>query len=87
MVLSAYEPGVAFSWVTGRTTDVCALTWPSTVRPARPPNVLVVDMDDTGFGQLGSICGAHAVVTPTPDVGDDADRGTYPAPVSGAVPL
>jgi arylsulfatase A-like enzyme len=66
MVLSAYEPGAAFPGVIGRTTDVSSPAWPVTARPAPgTPNVLMVVLDDTGFGQLG--CFGSPIATPTFD--------------------
>ncbi len=66
MVLSEYEPGAAFPGVIGRTTDVSSPAWPVAARPASgTPNVLVVVLDDTGFGQLG--CYGSPIETPTFD--------------------
>jgi hypothetical protein len=88
MVLSEYEPGAAFPWVIGRATDVCALAWPQSARHAPgTTKVLVVVMDDTGFGRLGCVCGTHAAITPTRGLGDDVVCETYPAPVNTAVRL
>ena len=88
MVLSEYEPGAAFPWVLGRTTVASAPSWPQNARPAlATPNVLVVVMDDTAFGQLHWVHGAQAAITPTPGLGDDKACGTYPAPVSAAEPV
>jgi arylsulfatase A-like enzyme len=66
MVLSEYEPGAAFPGVVGRTTDVSSPAWPVTPHPAPgTPNVLMVVLDDTGFGQLG--CYGSPIETPTFD--------------------
>ena len=66
MVLSEYEPGAAFPGVIGRTTDVSSPAWPVTARPTQgTPNVLMVVLDDTGFGQLG--CYGSPIETPTFD--------------------
>ncbi len=66
MALSEYEPGAAFPGVIGRTTDVSAPAWPVTPRPAPgTPNVLMVVLDDTGFGQLG--CYGSPIETPNFD--------------------
>jgi arylsulfatase A-like enzyme len=66
MVLSEYEPGAAFPGVIGRTTDVSSPAWPVTPRPAPgTPNVLMVVLDDTGFGQLG--CYGSPIETPNFD--------------------
>ena len=54
MAINEYPLGTAFPGVIGRTTDESSPAWP---QPARPvpgsPNVLLVVLDDTGFGQLG----------------------------------
>jgi arylsulfatase A-like enzyme len=66
MALNEYPAGAAFSGVIGRTTDESSPAWP---RPARPvpgsPNVLIVVLDDTGFGQLG--CYGSPIATPNID--------------------
>jgi|tagenome__1003787_1003787.scaffolds.fasta_scaffold20985951_5 arylsulfatase A-like enzyme len=66
MALNEYPAGAAFPGVIGRTTDESSPAWP---RPARPvpgsPNVLVVVLDDTGFGQLG--CYGSPIATPNLD--------------------
>ena len=66
MPLNEYPAGAAFSGVIGRTTDESSPAWP---RPARPvpgsPNVLMVVLDDTGFGQLG--CYGSPIATPNFD--------------------
>jgi arylsulfatase len=66
MALNEYPSGAAFSGVIGRTTDESSPAWP---QPARPvpgtPNVLVVVLDDTGFGQLG--CYGSPIATPNLD--------------------
>ena len=66
MALSEYEPGAAFPGVIGRTTDVSSPAWPRSARPAPgTPNVLMVVLDDTGFGQLG--CYGSPIETPNFD--------------------
>ena len=66
MALNEYPAGATFSGVIGRTTDESSPAWP---RPARPvpgtPNVLIVVLDDTGFGQLG--CYGSPIATPNLD--------------------
>ncbi len=66
MALTEYPAGVAFPGVIGRTTDESAPAWP---QPARAvpgsPNVLMVVLDDTGFGQLG--CYGSPIATPNFD--------------------
>ena len=66
MPLNEYPAGAAFSGVIGRTTDESSPAWP---QPARPvpgsPNVLIVVLDDTGFGQLG--CYGSPIATPNFD--------------------
>ena len=66
MALSEYEPGAAFAGVIGRTTDVSSPAWPQSARPVPgTPNVLMVVLDDTGFGQLG--CYGSPIETPNFD--------------------
>jgi arylsulfatase A-like enzyme len=66
VALSEYEPGAAFPGVIGRTTDVSSPAWPRSARPAPgTPNVLMVVLDDTGFGQLG--CYGSPIETPNFD--------------------
>jgi len=53
MSLNEFEPGATFPGTIGWTTDESGPAWP---RPARAvpgsPNVVVVVLDDTGFGQF-----------------------------------
>ena len=54
MPLNEYEPGTAFPGVIGRTTDESSPAWPRPLRAdAGSPNVVVVVLDDVGYGQLG----------------------------------
>ena len=66
MAVTEYPVGTPFPGVVGRTTDESSPAWP---RPARPvpgsPNVLMVVLDDTGFGQLG--CYGSPIATPNFD--------------------
>src|SRR6266540_431525 len=66
MGLKEYKPGTAFPGVIGRTTDESSPAWPQPVRAVPgAPNVLVVVLDDTGFGQLG--CYGSPIATPNLD--------------------
>jgi len=55
-----YEPGDPFPGVIGRTLETSSPAWPS--RPAAPegaPNVVMIVLDDVGYGQLsayGGLC-------------------------------
>src|SRR4051794_36367896 len=63
MALHEYPEGTAFPGVIGRTTDESSPAWPQPVRAVPgTPNVLIVVLDDTGFGQLG--CYGSPIVTP-----------------------
>ncbi len=66
MGLIEYKPGSAFPGVIGRTTDQSSPAWPQPVR-ATPgaPNVMIIVLDDTGFGQLG--CYGSPIATPNFD--------------------
>ena len=66
MGLIEYKPGTAFPGVIGRTTDQSSPAWPRPVR-ATPgaPNVMIIVLDDTGFGQLG--CYGSPIATPNFD--------------------
>ena len=61
-----YKPGTEFSGVVGRTTEESTPAWPQVLR-ARDgaPNVLMIVLDDTGFGQLG--CYGGPIATPNID--------------------
>jgi arylsulfatase A-like enzyme len=66
MALNEYPAGSAFSGVIGRTTDESLPAWPQPSRPVPgSPNVLIVVLDDTGFGQLG--CYGSPIQTPNFD--------------------
>jgi arylsulfatase A-like enzyme len=66
MPLQEYEPGAAFPGVIGRTADESSPAWPRPLRAeAGAPNVLVIVLDDTGFGQLG--CYGSPIATPNLD--------------------
>jgi arylsulfatase A-like enzyme len=66
MALNEYLPGTAFPGMIGRTTDESTPAWPAPVR-ARPgaPNVLIIVLDDVGYGQLG--CYGSPIQTPNID--------------------
>ncbi|MFL6135998.1 MAG: arylsulfatase, partial [Nocardioidaceae bacterium] len=66
MAINEYPLGTAFPGVIGRTTDESSPAWPQPVRPVPgSPNVLMVVLDDVGFGQLG--CYGSPIATPTFD--------------------
>jgi arylsulfatase A-like enzyme len=66
MGLNEYEPGTAFSGVIGRTVDESTPAWPRPLRAAEgAPNVVIIVLDDTGFGQLG--CYGSPIATPNID--------------------
>ena len=63
MALSEYKPGTTFPGRIGRTTDESVPAWPQPVRAVPgSPNVLMIVLDDTGFGQLG--CYGSPIATP-----------------------
>src|SRR5437879_8339041 len=66
MALNEYPAGTPFPGVIGRTTEESTPAWPAPVR-ALPgaPNVLMIVLDDTGFGQLG--CYGSPIATPNFD--------------------
>jgi arylsulfatase A-like enzyme len=64
--LIEYKPGAAFLGVIGRTTDQSSPAWPQPVRTAAgAPNVMIIVLDDTGYGQLG--CYGSPIATPNFD--------------------
>ena len=66
MPLDEYGQGEAFPGVIGRTSDESSPAWPRPTRAvAGTPNVLIVVLDDTGFGQLG--CYGSPIETPNFD--------------------
>jgi hypothetical protein len=66
MPLNEYEPGAAFPGVIGRTTDESSPAWPRPLRAdAGSPNVLIIVLDDVGYGQLG--CYGSPIATPNLD--------------------
>jgi arylsulfatase A-like enzyme len=66
MALNEYPAGTAFPGVIGRTTDESSPAWPQPVRAVPgTPNVLMIVLDDTGFGQLG--CYGSPISTPNFD--------------------
>ncbi|MGY1809986.1 arylsulfatase [Blastococcus sp. SYSU D00669] len=66
MPLTEYEPGTTFPGTISRTTDGSTPAWPQPVRAVPgAPNVLVIVLDDTGYGQLG--CYGSPIATPNLD--------------------
>ncbi len=66
MAFTEYDPGTSFPGVIGRTADESEPAWPRPVRAvAGSPNVMIVVLDDTGFGQLG--CYGSPIATPNLD--------------------
>ena len=66
MTLKEYAPGSPFSGTIGRTVEQSSPAWPKPVR-AKPglPNVLLIVLDDTGYGHLG--CYGSPIRTPNLD--------------------
>ncbi|HEY6422735.1 MAG TPA: arylsulfatase [Pseudonocardiaceae bacterium] len=66
MALSEYRRGATFPGLIGRTTDESRPAWPQPLR-AQPgsPNVVMIVLDDTGFGQVG--CYGSPIATPNFD--------------------
>ncbi|WP_435970271.1 arylsulfatase [Streptomyces sp. Qhu_M48] len=61
-----YRPGRSFPGVIGRTTDESTPAWPRPVRAVPgSPNVVIIVLDDTGYGQLG--CYGSPIATPNLD--------------------
>ena len=66
MPITEYDPGTSFPGVIGRTADESSPAWPAPVRAVEgAPNVLMIVLDDTGFGQLG--CYGSPIRTPNLD--------------------
>jgi len=70
--LTQYAPGQPFPGVIGRTLETSTPAWPG--RPSPPegaPNVLVIVLDDVGYGQLSAFGG----LCETPNLDRIADNG------------
>jgi arylsulfatase A-like enzyme len=66
MGLIEYEPGTTFPGTIGRTAEESSPAWPRPLRAAGGmPNVLMIVLDDTGYGQLG--CYGSPIATPNLD--------------------
>ncbi len=66
MALKEYKPGTAFPGVIGLTTDQSSPAWPEPLRAKEgTPNVLIIVLDDTGYGQFG--CFGSPIETPNLD--------------------
>ncbi len=66
MPIVEYKAGEAFPGVIGRTADESSPAWPAPVRAVEgAPNVLMIVLDDTGFGHLG--CYGSPIATPNLD--------------------
>ncbi|MGZ8624624.1 MAG: sulfatase-like hydrolase/transferase, partial [Actinomycetota bacterium] len=66
MPLNEYREGSPFSGVIGRTVEESTPAWPAINRAGDDsPNVLLIVLDDTGFGNLG--CFGSPIETPNLD--------------------
>ncbi|BCM64878.1 MULTISPECIES: arylsulfatase [Streptomyces] len=66
MPVNEYRPGTAFPGVIGRTADASTPAWPEPTRAVPgAPNVLLIVLDDTGYGQFG--CYGSPIRTPSLD--------------------
>ena len=66
MALNEYKPGTGFPGVIGRTVEASSPAWPRPLRAVPgAPNVLVIVLDDVGYGQLG--CYGSPIATPRID--------------------
>jgi len=66
MAITEYKSGAPFPGVVGRTAEESTPAWPAPTRArSGAPNVLLVVLDDTGFGQLG--CYGSPIETPNFD--------------------
>jgi arylsulfatase A-like enzyme len=66
MPIVEYGAGEAFPGVIGRTAEESSPAWPAPVRAKKgAPNVLMIVLDDTGFGNLG--CYGSPIETPHMD--------------------
>ncbi|MEZ5207774.1 MAG: arylsulfatase [Acidimicrobiales bacterium] len=67
-----YEPGTPFPGTIGRTLDTSVEAWPSKPQPPDgAPNVVIILLDDVGYGQLSPFGG----LIDTPNLDRLADRG------------
>ena len=67
-----YEPGTPFPGTVGRTLETSTEAWPSRpTAPAGAPNVVMVVLDDVGYGQLSTYGG----LCETPNFDRIAERG------------
>ena len=72
MPIVEYDSGAAFPGVIGRTAEESSPAWPAPVRAEKgSPNVLMIVLDDTGFGQLG----CYGSPIETPNIDGIAERG------------
>jgi arylsulfatase A-like enzyme len=66
MPIVEYEAGTPFPGVIGRTAEESSPAWPAPARAKKgTPNVLMIVLDDTGFGNLG--CYGSPIETPSLD--------------------
>ena len=66
MAIVEYKKGTPFPGVIGRTAEESSAAWPAPVRAMEgSPNVLMIVLDDTGFGNLG--CYGSPIETPSFD--------------------
>src|SRR5690625_508994 len=66
MAVKEYQPGEPFPGVIGRTVERSEPAWPALVRAKEgAPNVMLIVLDDLGFGQLG--CYGSPIRTPNID--------------------
>jgi arylsulfatase A-like enzyme len=66
MGLTEYRPGSAFPGVIARTADESTPAWPQPLRAKQgAPNVVMIVLDDVGFGQFG--CYGSPIATPNLD--------------------
>jgi len=71
-VLAQYPRGTAFPGTIGRTLETSTPAWPARpVPPAGAPNVMVIVLDDVGYGQLSAFGG----LCETPNLDRLAARG------------
>jgi arylsulfatase A-like enzyme len=66
MPIVEYESGEPFPGLIGRTAEESSPAWPASARPVpTAPNVLMIVLDDTGYGNLG--CYGSPIETPSFD--------------------